>query len=376
MACKHTLEYVRGLFLSRGATPLFVTYSNARQSLEFICSFSGCLNHNFISVHDISRHNPLLVCQKHARKITKFTFEEVKQCFLAVGATPLFTEYINPRQKLEFICSHFGCSNHHYIRWLNFWYQGRNPNLVCPQHSESNSHKLTHDEVSLAFSSRGAALVSRYIDVRSSLSFICAFPGCENIHTIRWRDFKQGSNPNLYCSMHLGRLSNELESKTLFLYDKGFSVISIARYFDVHPGTIINHLVRHDVYRSDSKYANRNIPTSRVRLPLRTFGKFIIIKACSIHRNLCPLCSEPLVIGLPSGDPLHVVGHHIIPWKEGGRTILNNCLPIHHKCHVEHFYALHGLYKPASYDILELSRMAELNRNKIKSDIADALKAF
>lgn len=129
---EHNLEEVREEFAKRGALLVSEEYSYTKP-LEFICSTPDCDNHDFISYSKfLQGGNPNLLCSKcNPRKKDKDEFYQfLVSLFKSKGAEPLFTEYINNRQELEFICSQPFCTNKYSIT-CNHLLEGSNPNLLC-----------------------------------------------------------------------------------------------------------------------------------------------------------------------------------------------------------------------------------------------------
>lgn len=139
---EHNLEEVQEEFAKRGAVLISEQYSYTKP-LEFICSTLGCNNHAFISYGKfLQGSNPKLLCSKcnPLVKDKEEFYQFLVNLFKSKGATPLFTEYINNNQKLEFICSQPLCGRKHSIV-CNHFLEGSNPNLLCEECLKGNMLK-------------------------------------------------------------------------------------------------------------------------------------------------------------------------------------------------------------------------------------------
>ena len=110
----------------------------------------------------------------------KLTYEFVKLQFEKAGNIPKFTEYINNRQKLNYICPN---GHKHSISW-DKWNQGHR----CP--SCAGNKKLTYEFVKEQFEKDDyIPKFTKYINAKTKLDYICP-NGHE--HAITYDNWKQG----------------------------------------------------------------------------------------------------------------------------------------------------------------------------------------
>ena len=110
----------------------------------------------------------------------KLTIEHIREKFNERGYTLLTEEYINSKQKLEYMCPN-GHKNE--ITWSHFQ-QGTGCSYC------SKNAKLTIEQVREAFEKEGYILLSKdYINSNTKLKYLCP-NGHE--HEITWNDFRSG----------------------------------------------------------------------------------------------------------------------------------------------------------------------------------------
>jgi hypothetical protein len=122
----------------------------------------------------------------------KYTIEEVKNLFEKEGYQLLTTEYINSKQKLDYICS----KGHKYYITLDSWQQG-NRCKICGIESRANKKRLSLSFIKSEFAKEDYQLLTvEYKNNRQKLYYIC--PN-NHQHSTNWDNWKQG-NRCPYCS--------------------------------------------------------------------------------------------------------------------------------------------------------------------------------
>ena len=122
-------------------------------------------------------------CSKNA----KLTIEQVREAFEKEGYILLSKDYINSNTKLEYLCPN---GHKHEITWSMFKSGERCP--YC-----RNKIKHNYEEIKEAFENEGYELLSKeYINAKEKLKYKC---NKNHIHEISWNDFQQG-NRCPYCS--------------------------------------------------------------------------------------------------------------------------------------------------------------------------------
>lgn len=110
----------------------------------------------------------------------KLTYEFVKESFEKEGYVLLSKEYVNSKQKLDYICSK---GHKHNIMW-NSWKTGHR----CP-YCAINA-KLTLEHVQKQFEKEGYTLLSKeYVNAHIKLNYICSK---KHEHDITWDKWQQG----------------------------------------------------------------------------------------------------------------------------------------------------------------------------------------
>lgn len=123
---------------------------------------------------------------------TRYTLEQAQQISIDKRATPLFTEYKNRNQKLEFRCK---CGNLHSMRFSNILSGNSIPQcLKCSNTLKANrKEKVPIDVVKQKFEKYGSTLISlNYQNNSQDLEFLCK---CGKLAYMRYSNIQQGRTP-------------------------------------------------------------------------------------------------------------------------------------------------------------------------------------
>ncbi|MDR0423612.1 MAG: HNH endonuclease [Rickettsiales bacterium] len=147
---------------------------------------------------------------------------------------------------------------------------------------------------------------------------------------------------------------SKLEKKICYLIGLGISKEYIANIFNISMKSVENMAIAN---KMNSVLLKKYETTSDDRC----FSKKQILKACEFYNFICPLCFKPLDIRNLS----NITGHHILPYSQGGKTDIDNCLPLHIECHYLDFEKLHGLHNVNNriYTKQKLDEIMELFKN-------------
>lgn len=169
---KKNFEEIKESFKNKGWILLEDKYINSSYKMKCICP-NG--HEHSISWNSFQRGKGCPYCYGH----NKLTIEFIKEEFNKIGWTLLTTEYINEKQKLEYICNN---GHKHSIRWNKFKKGQR-----CP---ECSGTKLSIDFIRKEFENIGWMLLTdKYVNSKQKLEYMCD-KGHE--HSICWDNFKQG----------------------------------------------------------------------------------------------------------------------------------------------------------------------------------------
>ncbi len=170
---KLTFQSIKSSFEKEDYTLLNKTYVNSKTKLDYICPKGHKHSMNWNSWQQGKR------CPTCAGQ-TKPTYEFVKTSFESEGYTLLSKEYINNRQKLDYICPK---GHKHSISWSN-WKQG-NRCAIC-----AKNVKFSLTFVKEQFNKEGYTLLSdNYINQKQKLYYRCKF---EHEHSITFSDWYNG----------------------------------------------------------------------------------------------------------------------------------------------------------------------------------------
>lgn len=133
----------------------------------------------------------------------KISSSTVTAHFESKGAV-LLSPYQGKDIPLVFLCSMPGCNVSHQVTWSNHIRKGSNPSLLCRHHLMLSVGKFqpSTEYLKREFSKKGSSLLSEYVNDSSPLTFECSEPGCNNLHTVSWNNYRNGRNSALRCQAH------------------------------------------------------------------------------------------------------------------------------------------------------------------------------
>ena len=123
------------------------------------------------------------------------------------------------------------------------------------------------------------------------------------------------------------------ENEILFMIKHSVSLKFIKKYFNIGSSKLIIDIAK------KHKCQSYILSSYTENAKARCFSKNQIIRACEDFNYICPMCFKALDIV----DYETVTGHHILPFARGGKTVKDNCLPLHVRCHFEDFKILHSV---------------------------------
>ena len=170
---KHTINFIKKEFKKENYVLLTKKYRNANQKLDYICSkgHKYCVSWN---VWQRGHRCPYCV------GVGKPTIEFIKSKFEKEGYKLLTNEYVNSKQKLNYICPK---GHYHNISWSN-WQQGKRC-YYC-----FGTAPLTIDFIKNEFEKENYKLLTKtYKNAKQKLRYIC--PN-NHKHEITWSDWQSG----------------------------------------------------------------------------------------------------------------------------------------------------------------------------------------
>jgi len=211
---KLTIEFIRLEFAKENYKLLTTEYINCEQKLDYICSNS---HKHSISWSNWRRGKRCPYCSGYFRKTIKF----IKFEFAKEGYKLLTKEYVNSKQKLDYICKN---GHKHSTSWGNWQAGYRCPYCV-------GLVKPTIEFIRAKFEKEGHLLLSdKYINSHEKLDYICS-KGHE--HSIRWDHFRDGHG----CPHCVGLISKgEIEVRN-FVESLGIKILVNDRNQIVNPET-------------------------------------------------------------------------------------------------------------------------------------------
>ena len=177
---KYTIKFIRGEFEKEKYMLLSEEYINAHQKLEYICPKG---HRGVIKWNTWQRGQRCAKCFGNNKPVIKF----IREQFEKEGYKLLTTNYVNSKQKLEYICS----SGHEgKIMWSS-WQQG------CRCLECSGYKKLTIDFIKKEFKKeRYCVLTKTYVNRHQRLKYICP-KGHYRITT--WANWLKGQRCRKCC---------------------------------------------------------------------------------------------------------------------------------------------------------------------------------
>lgn len=171
MSRKHSHEYVYNYFKEHGCE-LLEEYKDARTPMKYRCK---CGNVSTIRFYDFKNGKRCRKClAKKLSKKQRTSYEDVKRYFEENGCILLSKEYINNKQKLDYICS---CGNKSKISFDSFKRGSRC--RKCSSKKRAEKSKLSIEEIKQILKSQGCELLDNsYINYDNKIKYKCS---CGNI---------------------------------------------------------------------------------------------------------------------------------------------------------------------------------------------------
>ena len=199
---KPSIEFIKSEFEKEGYQLLTDRYINSRQKLVYICPEGHKHNITWSSWWFQKCRCPY--CVGKAKPITEFIRSEFKK----EGYELLTKEYVNSRQKLDYICPN---GHKHDISWHD-WQQGRRC-YYC-----FGNIKPPIEFIKSEFAKEGyILLITEYVNSQQKLDYICPRG---HKHNISWNRWKRGQR----CPYCIGRISNEEVEVRNFIESLGIKI--------------------------------------------------------------------------------------------------------------------------------------------------------
>ena len=180
MGKKLTIEQAKITFEKEGYALLENIYKNARTPMEYKCP-NGHIHK--MSYDNFNRGKRCPECQGKL----KHTYEEIRQFFEGKGYILLSNEYINGKQKLEYICPK---GHKHSMSWSNFQKGKQCPE--CAIENKASKRRMNFQIIKECFKKRGYILLTKeeeYMNNHTLLDYVCP-NGHKNSMT--WNNFQRG----------------------------------------------------------------------------------------------------------------------------------------------------------------------------------------
>lgn len=208
MPRKKLISEVRRSFERRGYTLLSTKYVNNKEKLDYVCPHG---HRGSISYHNFQHGKGCTVCgiEKRARS-TRLRYDDVKKAFESEGYILLSTDYLNNKQKLEFICpnGHKGLIDYHHFS------SGRRCS-VC-----AGTRRHEYEEVRRVFEEYGYTLLStEYVNNKQKLDYMCP-----NGHkgSMDFAHFSMGAR----CPVCMGVAKPSYEEVKSYFEKEGYTLLS------------------------------------------------------------------------------------------------------------------------------------------------------
>ena len=170
---KLTIEYVRDEFFKEWYILLTKIYKNNRQKLEYICP-NG--HRHFISWGNWESGCRCPSCASTIKPTIEFIIKSFEKHYYEC----LTKEYVNSKQKLDYICPK---GHRHSITW-NDWQQGERCPYCC------GNLKLTIEFIKECFENYNYDLLTKkYVNNKQKLEYICPEG---HRHSMTWSNWQQG----------------------------------------------------------------------------------------------------------------------------------------------------------------------------------------
>jgi DNA-directed RNA polymerase subunit RPC12/RpoP len=264
---KPDVEFIRSDFAKEGYWLLTNEYINAHQKLEYICP------NNHKHVVSWGKWRSGRRCPYCSSKVKK-TIEFIKSEFAKEDYKLLITEYINCKQKLDYICPK---GHRHNITWGS-WKSGSR----CPYCA--NRSPITIEFVRSKFAGEGyILLIEKYINSKQKLDYMCPEG---HKYNICWGNWQQGKR----CPYCIGNGKLNIEFIKSEFEKEGYRLLA-TRYNNacqklkyICPN---NH--RHNVSWNKWQQGRRcpycAIIASKGEIQVRNFIKSLGIKVLSNNRD-------------------------------------------------------------------------------------------
>ena len=180
---RYFYDEIYNFFKEQGCELLEKEFINSKTKLKFRCS---CGNETYITWDNFKSGQRCKKCgaKKTSEKL-KHSYEFVKEQFEKEGCTLLSTEYINSKQKLDYICK---CGNISKIYWGDFNNGHRCKQCGIIKFTKAITHSFEY--VYNYFLEQGCVLLeTKYIGAFKPLNYKCS---CGNKSIINWNRFQQG----------------------------------------------------------------------------------------------------------------------------------------------------------------------------------------
>lgn len=208
MSKKLTYEFVKNQFENEGGKLLSEEYVDAHTKLKYICSEG---HEHSITWNNWQKGQRCLYCYGNVKKDIDF----VRESFEKDSYILLTEEYINSKQKLEYICPN---RHRHSISWAN-WRKGQRCHFCVEIGRKIN----IFNDVKLEFEKEKYELLTiEYINNQQKLEYIC--PNGHK-HAITWNNWQQG-NRCPYCAgqvkLTIEFIKKEFEKESCKLLSKEY----------------------------------------------------------------------------------------------------------------------------------------------------------
>ena len=239
----------------------------------------------------------------------KLTIEVIKSKFEEEGYKLLTTNYINNRQKLEYICP----NNHkHSISWGD-WVSGCRC-FYCGISTSSNKRKLSFEFVKSSFDKEGYTLLTaNYTGNTQKLEYVCP-----NNHrsSITWASWNQG----IRCSRCSGNVKKTISFIRSEFEKEGYTLLS-NKYTNNHTKLdyVCNNGHRHSIKWSHFRDGHRCpycCNHSSIGLDFDYILDSFVHENYTLISNSCENAKTSLLVRCPKGHLFRIMWNN---WQQGQR---------------------------------------------------------